>query len=353
MRLLVYSEATVLGGAEIALGNVLEQLRPTIDVTVLARDQAVADALARRRPGIVTAVAPVVHGKLDIRGFLSLRAAMRGCAPDIVQATLSTPVSCRYGVLAALSLRLPTITVENSPVHSAGRVALTLKGISSRFLAAHVAVGSELAAYVESLPLVRDGSVRVQFPAVPDDDVPAASLQMARPIVGTVARLVRGKRVDVLLRAVADLDASVVVIGDGAELEALRATAEQLGLGDRASFLGWRDDARALVAAFDVFALPTEAEGLPVTVLEAMRAGIAVVATDVGSVRDAIDDGETGMLVPAGDTGALRAALERLLADPDARRRLGERARAAASSRFSASAAARWYEQLYDGITGR
>lgn len=354
VRLLVYSETAVLGGAEVALGNLLAALAPTVDVTVMGTDDAVVEWLAARRPGAATAVVTPVAGKLDVRGVLALRRAIRRCAPDVFQANLSTPVSCRYALLAAVSLRLPTVVVEHSPVHGAGGLALTVKGLLSRRFATHVAVGRSLAAYLERLPLVRRGSVQVRPIGVADDDVVPADLPFPRPLIGTVARLVPGKRVDVLLAAAARVPGvSVVVVGDGPERAALQAAARSLGIADRVHLLGWRDDAREVTAALDVFVLPSEAEGVPMTILEAMRAGVPVVASDVGSVRDAIDDGDTGVLVPVGDAGALADAVAELLADDDARRRLAARARDRVRASFSSSVAARWFEGVYAGLSDR
>jgi glycosyltransferase involved in cell wall biosynthesis len=354
VRLLVYSETAVLGGAEVALGNLLAELAPAVDVTDMGTDRTVVEWLAARRPGVATVVVEPVTGKVDARRFLALRRAIGRCAPDVFQANLSTPISCRYALLAAISLRIPTVVVEHSPVHGARGLALAVKGAMSRRFAAHVAVGRSLAAYIETLPLVRPGSVQVRPLGIIDDDVVPAALPYPRPVLGTVARLVPGKRLDVLLAAAARLpDVSVVIVGDGPASEPLRSLADELGIGARVHVLGWRDDAREITAALDVFVLPSEAEGVPMTILEAMRAGVPVVASDVGSVRDAIDDGETGVLVPVGDAGALADAIAALLADDERRARLVASARERVRSSFSSASAARWFESVYAGISDR
>ncbi|SDS16036.1 Glycosyltransferase involved in cell wall bisynthesis [Friedmanniella luteola] len=114
------------------------------------------------------------------------------------------------------------------------------------------------------------------------------------------------------------------IAGDG-DLSTARARVVELGLQERVELPGWvgPDAVASLLAASDVLVLASYDENLPMSVIEAMAAGLAVVTTPVGATRDLVVDGETGLLVPPGDVGALTAALQRLLDDPALRRRLG------------------------------
>jgi len=114
------------------------------------------------------------------------------------------------------------------------------------------------------------------------------------------------------------------IAGDG-NVEAARARAAEYGLTDRVDFPGWvgPDRVAELIASADILTLPSFSENLPVSVIEAMAAGLAVVTTPVGAVEDLIVDGETGLLVPPGDVDALTAALIRVVDDPALRQRLG------------------------------
>lgn len=114
------------------------------------------------------------------------------------------------------------------------------------------------------------------------------------------------------------------IAGDG-NVEAARAKAAELGLSDRVDIPGWVDGERVseLIASADILVLPSFIENLPLSIIEGMASGLAVVATPVGAVRDIIEDGETGLLVEPGDVDGLTAALSRLVADPELRRRLG------------------------------
>jgi glycosyltransferase involved in cell wall biosynthesis len=141
-----------------------------------------------------------------------------------------------------------------------------------------------------------------------------------------------------------------VLVGDGGERAALERLAAELALDGRLAFTGWSEEARAQLASFDVFVLPSRYEGFPLAVVEAMMAGLPVVASDVGSVREAVRDGATGLLVPPNDPGALAAAVGRLLADPGRAREMGRAGRRLALERYTAAAMARSFECLYDEI---
>jgi glycosyltransferase involved in cell wall biosynthesis len=116
-----------------------------------------------------------------------------------------------------------------------------------------------------------------------------------------------------------------------------RAEAASMGLADRVFLPGWQsaDQVKALLAEADIFVLPSQHEGLPMAILEAMAGGVPVIATPVGAIGDAIRDGQTGLLVPPGDVGALAAALARLLDNAGLRHTLATNARARFEAMFT------------------
>lgn len=119
-------------------------------------------------------------------------------------------------------------------------------------------------------------------------------------------------------------------IAGGGDLEALRSRVQELGLAGRIALPGWQD-AKAvarLLSEADILALPSFVENQPISIIEGMAAGLAVVATPVGAVEDIVSDGETGFLVPPGDVTALMGALRRLVQEPDLRRKMGDAGRA-------------------------
>jgi glycosyltransferase involved in cell wall biosynthesis len=159
-----------------------------------------------------------------------------------------------------------------------------------------------------------------------------------RPVVGFAGRLTRQKGPEVLLRAAglvrqSGYDAQFLLVGEGELQGTLRGMVAEHGLEDHVRFTGYQSDIGPPLAAMDIFVLPSLYEGLPYSLMEAMAAGRAVVATRVGGNCDLIQEGETGLLFAPGDVAALATLLLRLLSDPGERGRLGEMAAAAARSR--------------------
>jgi glycosyltransferase involved in cell wall biosynthesis len=148
-------------------------------------------------------------------------------------------------------------------------------------------------------------------------------------LIGWLGRMTEIKCVDVLLRAFARVrsEAVLVLVGDGPLRPAMEALAAELGVTDRCRFVGYANEVSRFYAACDVIALSSANEGTPVTLIEALAAGVPVVSTDVGGVRDVVEDGRSGLLVPAGDVEALGRALDRLAGDRALRRELGGRGR--------------------------
>jgi glycosyltransferase involved in cell wall biosynthesis len=170
-------------------------------------------------------------------------------------------------------------------------------------------------------------------------------------VVLTVARLTRDKgHYEVLraLRQVVDEDPQVrlLLAGDGPEAEGLRREIERLALQDQVLLLGWRQDVPALLCAAEVLLLASHREGMPVATMEAMAAGLPVVATDIPGCREQVLPGETGYLVPVADVEGIARALLALRRDPRLRRLMGERAQQAAV-RFDVANVVRLQTQLY------
>jgi glycosyltransferase involved in cell wall biosynthesis len=156
-------------------------------------------------------------------------------------------------------------------------------------------------------------------------------------VVGWLGRMTEIKRADDLLRALALLGpaAHLVLAGDGPLRGDLEALAHELGIATRTHFTGFRDDVGSIYAASDTIALTSANEGTPVTVIEALAAGVPVVSTAVGGVADIVEPGRTGFLVPRGDTAAIADALRRLEQDPELRGHMGAVARETVIERYS------------------
>ena len=145
----------------------------------------------------------------------------------------------------------------------------------------------------------------------------------------------------------------LIIAGEGPQREELERQIVRLGLTESVRLLGNRDDVAQLLAECDVFALSSIAEGMPLTLLEAMAAGLPVVATDVGGVASVVEAGVTGTLVPAGDPHALAEALSAYAADENLRRQHGKAGCARVAAQFSLSTMVSAYIALYDEELGR
>jgi glycosyltransferase involved in cell wall biosynthesis len=172
-------------------------------------------------------------------------------------------------------------------------------------------------------------------------------------VVGYVGRLVAIKDVATLVRAVAAIAPAcpglrLLVAGDGDQRDALEALTRELGIGDRARFIGWSTELPRLYAAMDVVALTSLNEGMPASLIEGMAAGRAVVATRVGGVPELVVDGENGRLVEPGDVNAIARVLGELVENRALRDALGRRARLAIGDRFAPARLARETLRVYD-----
>jgi sugar transferase (PEP-CTERM/EpsH1 system associated) len=177
-------------------------------------------------------------------------------------------------------------------------------------------------------------------------------------VLGTVGRLDPVKDQAALLRAFADLlpahpEAWLILAGDGPCREELLGLAASLQIGERVRFLGDRSDVAVVLAAMDLFVLPSIAEGMSNTLLEAMASSLPVVATRVGGNLELIEEGTNGRLVPARNPGALTAAIASYLDDSHLRVLHGKASRARVEGAFSLERMSHAYMNLYDRLLAR
>lgn len=187
----------------------------------------------------------------------------------------------------------------------------------------------------------------------------ALALKDGEVAIGTVARLVWFKGLDALIESMPEVlrahpQTRFFIVGDGPLKAQLIERAVQLGVAERLVFLGERNDIPSLLAAFDIFVLPSVSEGMPITILEAMAAGKPIVATDVGGVGEMIIDQSTGLLVPARKPSILARALSLLSVDPAKRKQMGEAASQHLLHNFSQESMVSATDRLYQNhLKGR
>lgn len=357
MHLAVYADAAERGGAEVAMGNLLERLRPDIEVTILGPEPEVVQWLAARRPGTRYAVLPAVRDRTEVRAMWQTRRALRRLRPDLVHFNLCSMSSCQWAILATMTIPGQRFVVmEHSPVATWSSASRVLKKVTSRRADAHVTVGHRAARIIEELGDLPQGSLEVIHSGVPFVEPSAAPPTRSGDFtIGMLSRHDPVKGIDLAIRVVAELGAGyrLIVVGDGPQRPELEALAAELGVTDRVELRPFDECARDLYPTFDVYLLPSRLEAFPVTVQEAMQAGVPVVAADVGSVREAVDDAETGLVVPAGDVGAMVDAVRRLHGDLELTAAMGRRAAEVGRDRFDVDAGVRAWEALYDRVLGQ
>jgi glycosyltransferase involved in cell wall biosynthesis len=177
-------------------------------------------------------------------------------------------------------------------------------------------------------------------------------------VIGFIGRLAPQKRLKNLIWAfelikVLQQDVVFVVVGDGPERARLEQFAHNLELGPRLKFLGHRDDAQKLLPAFDVFWLASDFEGLSNSIMEAMAAGLPIVASDIPPNRELVVHNQTGYLAPVGDRVAFAQLAERLLVDPDLARQFGSAGRQRIASEFSVARMVDGYTRIYRDVLGQ
>ncbi len=347
--LLCYVDSAAVGGAEIGAATLMASLDPSVAVTVLGHHRPVVERVAAGRPGARVIVVPAVRGRRDVVGLAGLVRAVRRAAPDVVHANLRQPWSGQYGILAAVVAGVPVVAVVNAetPAHRPSQEWLTRRLAPK--VSAWVAPSRHMADRLAVLLARPARRITVIPPGVTPPEVVERTGASPGPTLGIVGRLSPEKGVDIGIRALEALPGwRLVVVGDGDERGALEALAAARGVGDRVRFEGWSATPWALNPGFDVLAVPSRAEAFGLVIVEAMFAGVPVVASAVGGIPEVIEDGVNGILVPPDDPAALAAAVLGLGEEGRAGRIT--RAASARAAAFTPAVSARRFEGLYSAV---
>lgn len=367
LRVLVLIDSLMSGGAELLVSDFVRGASGVGITPVVAYlgERDGSPAAERLREQGIDPVCVQIDGLVHPRSLARVRAHVRTVAPDIVHTHLA--YADLMGGLAARSLGIPyvsTIHVTDWEATAArDRVRRGLIASVRRRLAAEVVTVSDAArASLLAAGLDRPEHVRTIHNGVAAEPAPGAGARIRAElgiaadevVIAQVSVLRPGKGHAVAAEAVARLrdrhsKLRLVVAGDGpARAEAERALE---ALGDAGILLGHRTDVMEVLDAADVLIHPSEADAFPTAVIEAMAAGLPVVATRVGGIPEIVADGETGALVPAPASGAeLAAALEPLVADGELRARMGAAGRARYEREFTVETWARRTRELYDRV---
>jgi glycosyltransferase involved in cell wall biosynthesis len=360
-----------VGGAQVYVESVVHGLAGLgYDVTVACSDDpAVVARYASAAHVYPTRIPYRVDPWADLRFFVRLLRLMRSGRFDVVQT--SAAKASLFGRLAARLAGVPVVifTAHGFPFHDfmspLPRLGLRmLERAMSRWCTDMVVSVSE----IDRRTAVAEGIVPPERIVTIQNgidlecavgDRAAARESLGLPpgvaVVGMVGRLAPQKAPDDFLRMAALVAREVptttfLVVGDGPLRRDLAQLTTALGLDRQVRFLGFRDDVPRVLAALDVFALTSLWEGLPFTILEAMRAGTPVVATAVNGVPEVVEHGRTGLLAPPRDTTQLAAHILALLKDPGRARAMGEEGRRRLREQFDVDRMVAELSDLYQRL---
>jgi glycosyltransferase involved in cell wall biosynthesis len=336
-----------IGGAQIFIRDHCEALVARgHDVTVLTGAPGTfTGQLTERgiRWGIIPHLSRSLSSGRDARALVEIRCVLKAIGPDLVCAHCAKAGS--LGRLAAWSLRLPVVYTPHywSFTEGVPRRNARLYRWGERFLAPFAARIITVSEFDRQLAIRQRVAPRRKLVTITNGmpDIPASDrAQPGRsPVLLTmVARFEPQKDHASLLRALANLKQHawrLDLIGDGPLLGRAQELTGELGISDRVRYLGQRNDVTQRLAESQIYALTSNWEGFPLSILEAMRAGLPVIASHVGGVGEAVKNGITGFLVPRADTEALVLRLGQLLSSPELRSRLGTTGRARYEERYT------------------
>ena len=352
----VITRSDRIGGALIHVKDLARVLqREGHDVTVLTGGEGVLTEELREQGTPCISLRYLVRNVeplTDLRGLVEMRAAIKRLHLDIVSTHSAKAGS--LGRVAAWSLGVPVLYTAHGWAFTDGvptRTASVYRWIErlaapfadriitvcdyDRELAIrqHVASASRITAIHNGMP-----DVSPELRAHPE---------RTSPHLVMIARFEEQKDHPTLLRALATLTSlewTLELLGDGPRWEQMRALASALGLSERVQFVGARRDIPERLARAQLLLLITNWEGFPRSILEAMRAGLPVIASRVAGAAESVIDGETGCVVPPGDVGRLSEALRALIVDGASRRRMGDAGRLRYEQCFT-------FDQMYTRTT--
>jgi glycosyltransferase involved in cell wall biosynthesis len=293
--------------------------------------------------------------------IVAVRRILRERRPDVLHTHAAKAGA--VGRIAALTARQPKVRVHTFHGH-------VLRGYfgarQERAFTLAERVLARTSALVAVSPEVRDDLVALGVAPPGRFTVIAYGFDFAEPAhegsngfaVGYAGRLTAIKRPLDLVRVLRGLvdrgvDATLVVVGDGEDRPAVEALAAELGVTQRMRLAGYQRDMAGWYGRFDAFCLASANEGTPVAAIEALAAGVPVVATRVGGTPAVVDDGETGFLVEAGDADSLAARLADLAADPELRGRMGRLGAERMRERYGIERMVEETERLYERLLAR
>lgn len=361
MRILMVVDSLQVAGGErhaVDLACALVERGHTVAVAC-ASGGALQHVLARNYIPVHVLLDRAVKRRVSVRFALQLRQVLDDHHMDLVHAHMYA--SAAAGALAVAGRAVPFVTTEHSQAGWRGAVNRQVSRSVLGRAGACIAVSSGIRQRLIQVDRVQASRVftiaNTVLPAVHGGKFPAGLVHGEHSLVGVVARLQPEKGVGVFLEAAVHIqrvrpDCRFVIVGDGPLRERLERRAHELDLCDRTQFLGFREDATAIMSLLDVLVVPSLSEGTPLVVLEAMMAGIPIVASCVGGIPQQIRHCHEGLLVPSRDPHALAQACLALLNAPGLAQRLALEAQQRSIQEFDHGTMVDRIEGVYHRVLG-
>ena len=364
MRILFLSTSMGLGGADQQLLSAAQVLRDRgHEIRIVSLTPLGPMGLQARSLGLATDSLEMRRGLPDPRGLARLVRIVRAWKPDVVHSHMvhANLMARALRLLVPVPVLVSTIhnVYEGGPLLMAGyrltnglvdHMTIISQAAADRFVGERIVPGRLLTVIANGVDTDRMRNLPPEGRAALRGEMSVGDQQFVWLAVG---RFEVAKDYPNMLRAFGDVRARepravLVIVGQGslqAEAEALTA---ELGLRNAVRFLGARDDVPAVMSAADGYVMSSAWEGMPMVLLEAAAAGLPIVATAVGGNGEVVRDGESGFLVPARDSGVLRAGMLRLMALPEEQRRtMGERGREHVRANYGLQRVAERWERVY------
>jgi glycosyltransferase involved in cell wall biosynthesis len=336
MKILTVITESEMGGAQVHAVDLVSGVREYCEVALATGDTGYLTERAKALgisvhivPGLIRAF----NARQDLRALLGLIRLIRQIRPDVIHA--HTYKAGLLGRLAAFACGVPSVYTAHTWCFQPGtgnwwkKIGLIGEWLSARLSYRIITVSEANRSMALSFHVGSRRRIETVHNGVRDLAIRAQPAASGPPTIMMVARFVVQKDQASLIEALGQVkgDWRARFVGDGPTLQHALARVRELGIADRVEFLGERKDVPQLLSQANIFALTTHLEGLPLGILEAMRAGLPIVASDVGGICETIDDGQTGFLIPHGDQETLRASLQKLIDSAALRLRMGKASR--------------------------
>lgn len=360
MRVLVVVTRSERGGVATHIQELVESLSGRVDFGLVTGENNYLLSLFRKKQ-LFNYLIPLTRNPnpfKDLKALAMLHMAIREFKPDLLH--LHTFKAGLLGRIVAFLSKIPVVYtphawsfVEGTPWYWRAS-SIPLEWFAARLGGKIICVSRDEFRLAQRYGIATPNNSVLVYNSVRDNSLRARLTVGGEVRVVMVGRFVRQKAQALLVEAFAQLKptpARLWLVGDGPNLAEVKSLVVRLGLQDKVTLLGNRADVPELLADAHIFVLSSNWEGLPISILEAMRAGLPVIASDVGGVSEVVIDQETGFVVPRGNKQALVVALQTLIGDSNLRSKMGAASRKRYEAYFTPKQQLEMLLQLYRSMT--